>query len=132
MTMIKFLTGQLIPSSGTIHVHYYIVYQFRSVEFRQSIGILSDNSTLYERLTVEDNLTLFCKLYGVPLSNMDEILDDVQLSEERKKTVAKLSKGMKQRVLLAKAYIHRPPLLFLDEPTSALDRSEEHTSELQS
>src|SRR5690625_1740723 len=88
-TMIKLLTGQLIPSSGTIHVHDYIVDQFRSVEFRQSIGILSDNSALYERLTVEDNLTLFCKLYGVPLSNMDDILDDVQLSEERKKTVAK-------------------------------------------
>lgn len=120
-TMIKLLTGELVKTAGDIQVLGTRPDQFKTAAFKAQIGILSDNSSLYERLTVYDNLKLFCKLYHVPLSRIDEILAQVNMAEEKKKTVSKLSKGMKQRILLAKALIHRPKLVFLDEPTSALD-----------
>src|SRR5699024_8159760 len=73
------------------------------------------------RLTVKDNLELFRKLYNAPKGSVEKVLKDVGLESEIDKTVSKLSKGMKQRILLCKAVIHRPAILFLDEPTSALD-----------
>src|SRR5699024_6534597 len=78
-------------------------------------------SALYERLTVYDNLKLFCKLYNAPLKQIDVILREANLQDEKAKTVSKLSKGMKQRVLMAKALMHKPDLVYLYEPTSALD-----------
>ncbi len=120
-TTIKVLTGELYPSSGEIRVFQYTPKQFRETSFKKQLGILSDNSALYERLTVEDNLKLFCQLYEVPIDRVDEVLTSVKLLDSKKKVVSKLSKGMKQRILLAKAIMHKPPLMFLDEPTSALD-----------
>ncbi|TSB47455.1 ABC transporter ATP-binding protein [Alkalicoccobacillus porphyridii] len=117
----KILTGELKPTSGEVKVLGMNSTKFGTSEFKSKIGILSDNSSLYERLTVYDNLKLFCKLYGAPLEQIDVLLKEVNLQEARSKTVSKLSKGMKQRVLLAKALIHKPELVFLDEPTSALD-----------
>lgn len=120
-TMIKLLTGQLRSTTGEIEVLGMNERTFQRASFRSRIGVLSDNSALYERLTVYDNLKLFCKLYNASLQRIEEVLQFVNLSKEAKKRVSKLSKGMKQRVLLAKAFIHDPEILFLDEPTSALD-----------
>lgn len=120
-TTIKILTGELSKTSGEVNVLGMNESEFKTSQFKSKIGILSDNSSLYERLTIYDNLKLFCKLYGAPLSQIDAILHEVQLHDEQAKVVSKLSKGMKQRVLLAKALIHQPDLVFLDEPTSALD-----------
>ncbi|WP_416148300.1 ABC transporter ATP-binding protein [Salipaludibacillus sp. HK11] len=120
-TTIKVLTGELSAPSGEISVLNYTPKQFRDSNFKKQLGILSDNSALYERLTVEDNLKLFCKLYEVPINRVDEVLTNVKLLDSKKKVVSKLSKGMKQRILLAKAIMHKPRLMFLDEPTSALD-----------
>ncbi|MDL4839908.1 ABC transporter ATP-binding protein [Aquibacillus rhizosphaerae] len=120
-TTIKILTGELEQTAGDVNVLDVHSQSFGTSDFKSKIGILSDNSSLYERLTIYDNLKLFCKLYDAPLEQIDVMLDVVNLREESKKTVSKLSKGMKQRVLLAKALIHKPKLVFLDEPTSALD-----------
>ncbi|HLR69666.1 MAG TPA: ABC transporter ATP-binding protein [Virgibacillus sp.] len=120
-TTIKILTGELKPSSGDIEVLGMKSDMFQTASFQSQIGILSDNSALYERLTVYDNLKLFCKLYSAPLQQIAVKLREVNMEKEGGKVVSKLSKGMKQRVLLAKALIHQPKLVFLDEPTSALD-----------
>ncbi|ALX48845.1 ABC transporter ATP-binding protein [Lentibacillus amyloliquefaciens] len=120
-TTIKILTGELGETTGDANVLGIDSSRFGTSYFKSKIGILSDNSSLYERLTVYDNLKLFCKLYHAPLNAIDAILKEVNLQDEQSKTVSKLSKGMTQRVLLAKALIHKPELVFLDEPTSSLD-----------
>lgn len=120
-TTIKILTGQLNPTSGVATVFGESVEALRKPEFRKRFGVLTDNSGLYGRLSIYDNLKLYCDLYDVPYSKIDEVLNVVNLREDKTKRVAKLSKGMTQRVTLARALIHTPELLFLDEPTSALD-----------
>lgn len=120
-TMIKILIGESPKTAGTVQVLGYSPKHFNSATFKKQIGVLSDNSALYDRLTIQDNLQLFCKLYNIATTQIDTVLQVVNLNDEKHKQVAKLSKGMKQRALLAKALLHQPTLLFLDEPTSALD-----------
>lgn len=120
-TLIQLLTGQLKPTEGNIHIWDTPVGQLNKKDFRSKFGVLSDNSGLYTRLSIYENLKLFCDLYDVPYKRIDEVLEIVQLHQEKHKTTATLSRGMMQRVLLARTILHKPTLLFLDEPTSALD-----------
>ena len=110
-TTIKILTKQLIPKSGSCEVNAK----------KDEIGILSDNSGSYERLTVYRNLSFFAELSKTDIKKVEEILKKVKLWDDKDKKVKDLSKGMRQRLLLACAVIHSPKLLFLDEPTAALD-----------
>jgi len=119
-TTIKLLTSQLIPTSGEVKVFGKEVYANKKDIF-SNVGILSDNSGVYDRLSVGDNLMLYADIYGVPKNYVDEILEMVGMSDTIKKEARKLSKGMKQRLMLARAVLHKPKLLFLDEPTSSLD-----------
>lgn len=120
-TTIKLLTGEFKANGGSLEVNGTEDKHFGRTSYVRNLGILSDKSSLYEKLTVKDNLELFRKLYGAPKNVVDEVLKDVGLMDEKGKRVSKLSKGMKQRVLLCKAVLHKPDVLFLDEPTSALD-----------
>ena len=120
-TMIKILTAQLEQTAGEANVLGVPASNMKKSENKARFGILTDNSGLYKRLTVEENLLLFSNMYDLPKSAVDEALAFVNLVDARKKKVSELSKGMMQRVTLARAIMHKPDLLFLDEPTSALD-----------
>lgn len=119
-TTIKMLTGQLMPTAGQVQVMGFSIPKDRQALVRR-IGVTPENANLYERLTAMENLDLFCRLYGVPTSRGRELLRRVNLLEAANTQVKKLSKGMRQRVLLIRALLHSPALLFLDEPTSGLD-----------
>ncbi|MCP3029472.1 ABC transporter ATP-binding protein [Halobacillus sp. A5] len=119
-TTIKILTGQLAQTSGQAFVLGNPVEQIDESIYEQ-IGIVTDNSGLYERLTVYNNLTAFAKLLNVEKERIDILLQRVGLAEHKNKLAKNLSKGMKQRLILSRAMLHQPKVLFLDEPTSGLD-----------
>lgn len=119
-TTIKLLTGQLHSDAGEVTVLGKNPF---SPEIRQQIGIMSDMSGLYEKMTVYENLDIFADIYGVKnkKKKIKETLEAVDLYDNRKKKVEKLSRGMTQRLVFARTILHNPRLLFLDEPTANLD-----------
>ena len=119
-TLLKILTGQIAPTSGSSSL-FGTDSQHKSDEICSTIGMVLDNSGLYSRLTCFDNLMLYARIFNVKKERICEVLDQVKLSEDAKTPVSQLSKGMTQRLVLARAILHKPHLLFLDEPTSGLD-----------
>lgn len=119
-TTIKILTGQLSSDKGTIAVLGKTPAQLKREDY-EKIGIVSDTSGFYEKMTLYKNMLAYAKLYGVSKARVDELLKRVNLYDDRNKVAEKLSNGMKQRMLLARALLNEPDLLFLDEPTSGLD-----------
>lgn len=85
------------------------------------IGVLTDNSGIYEKLSVYENMKIFADLKKIPHTQIDETLAKTGILDAKKKKAQNLSKGMKQRLLFSRAILHKPRILFLDEPTSALD-----------
>ena len=121
-TTIKILTGQLKPTSGDAYILGINSGHIDETIYEQ-IGIVTDSSGIYEYLTVWQNLEYFAKILKVSKERIQEVLHQVDLYEHRKKPAGKLSKGQTQRLVLARAVLHRPKVLFLDEPTSGLDPS---------
>lgn len=121
-TTIKILTGQLAQTSGRAMVLGKPVEQINESIYEQ-VGIVTDNSGVYERLTVYSNMKFFATILGVEKQRIDFLLTRVGLFEHKDKMVSKLSKGMAQRLVLARSILHKPKVLFLDEPTSGLDPS---------
>jgi len=123
-TTIRLLTGVLTPDAGTVHITGIDIHR-HPLDAKMQMGVIPESSTVYGDLSAEQNLHLSGKMYGMPRAlrdeRIDEILSRLGLSEKRRNQVRTFSKGMKQRVSIACAIIHRPRVLFLDEPTSGLD-----------
>jgi ABC-2 type transport system ATP-binding protein len=119
-TTIRMLTGQLLPTSGTAKVTGYDIVTERQ-QLKPRIGVVFDNQNLYERMSARENLVFYARLYRIKKSRVEEVLAQVGLTERAGDKVQKYSNGMKQRVLIARALLHKPEVLFLDEPTRGLD-----------
>ena len=119
-TTIKVLTGRALPTSGTAHVAGFDVATERA-RIRPLINLVFEEQNLYDRISGRENLRLFARLYGVPESRADELLERVGLAPAAKRKVKTYSSGMKQRLLLARSLVNSPRVLFLDEPTRGLD-----------
>ena len=109
-TTLRMLAGLIRPSSGSVHAD-------------GRIGFLTEAPGLWDRLTVERNLMVYARLHGLdnPARAVDEALDLFDIGSRKGDRAAQLSKGLKQRVALARTLLHRPDIVLLDEPTSGLD-----------
>lgn len=121
-TTINILTGQLTPDQGQSSILGKSSTNLNEEDLT-NIGLITENSGYYEKLILYDNLLFFAKLYDVPQGDLDDLMKRVGLYDRRKTLAEKLSTGMKQRMLLVRAIINKPQVLFLDEPTSGLDPS---------
>lgn len=119
-TLIKILTGQLRQNEGYAELLGTDTRKLGAAEHSR-IGTMMDNFGLYERLSVQDNLYFYADIYGVSRSVTEGILKSIDLYEARRTPVLKLSKGMRNRLSLARALMNNAEILFLDEPTSGLD-----------
>ncbi len=123
-TTIRMLTGQTRPTLGMAAVAGFdITHQLNKAKER--VGVVPEVSNLYDEMSAWDNLIFAAQLYGVPKNERDkrakELLELFGLHERRRDHVGDFSKGMKRRLTIAAALIHKPDILFLDEPTSGLD-----------
>jgi len=125
-TTVRMLCCLISPTSGSAFVDgIEIGTPDAGGEIRSRIGLLPENPGLYENLTPHQNLRFFAEINGVPASRIDtrikELLVLLNIWSERDRQVATFSKGMKQKIAIARALVHDPKVLFLDEPTSGLD-----------
>ena len=123
-TTIRLLLGLLEPTEGRAEVLDFDV-RTQADEIRSRTGALLEHPGLYERLRAEDNLEFYGRIWQIPAgarqARIKEILTHLGLWERRKELVGRWSRGMKQKLAVARALLHRPQLIFLDEPTAGLD-----------
>ncbi len=121
-TTLRVLATLLTPSGGSVKVAGHDVVE-DAMPVRRAIGLISHSPLLYLDLTAYENLRFYADMYGVPdrEERIDELLDRVELAHRRYDVVRTLSKGMRQRLAIARAILHRPRVLLLDEPHAGLD-----------
>lgn len=121
-TLFRLLTTLLLPNSGTISINNWdVVKDYKTI--RKNIGYMPGRFSLYQDLTVEENLTFFATIFGTTIKENYDLIRDIYVQIEPFKTrmAGKLSGGMKQKLALCCALIHKPELLVLDEPTTGVD-----------
>jgi len=124
-TTIRMLASLIEPTEGCARVGGHDVVK-ESLRVREMVGILTESPSLYDRLTAEENMEFFAEAYGITdrserSKRIRELLEFFDLWERRNDKAGGFSKGMKQKLALARALVHSPEILFLDEPTSGLD-----------
>jgi ABC-2 type transport system ATP-binding protein len=123
-TTMRILSGSLPATSGTARVAGYDCFD-QPLEVKRVIGYLPEFPPLYAEMTVTEYLTFVGRIKGVPVSQLpaalDRVMQQLSLGDVRGRLIANLSRGFKQRVGLAQALVHNPPVLILDEPTAGLD-----------
>ena len=119
-TLLRIAAGLSKPSRGSVTIHGSSV---REEKTRQRIGVLGHGISLYEELSAVENLRLFARLYGVaePRKRVDEMLERTGLERVRDGLAREFSRGMRQRLAVARVFLHDPEVLLLDEPFTALD-----------
>ena len=126
-TTVRMLTSLIRPTSGKAVVNGFTVGQ-QDTQIRRSVGLLTETPGLYDNLSAEYNLRIYANLYEVKdvAGQVEKYLRLLGLWERRFEPAATFSKGMKQKLAIARAMLHEPRILFLDEPTSALDPESAH------
>lgn len=125
-TTIRMLACLIEQTSGTAYVNGFEINKEKdSPRIREIVGVLPESPGLYESLSAQKNLNFFAQLYGIPRdkrnTRIEELLKMLDLWDRREEPIATYSKGMKQKIAIARAFVHNPQVVFLDEPTAGLD-----------
>jgi heme exporter protein A len=122
-TLIKIMSTLVSPTSGRVIIDGMDIKE-NPIEIRKKIGVISHETYLYHELTAAENLRFFGRMYGVSdiENRIDELIKQVGLTYRKNDRVRTFSRGMKQRLSIARALIHDPPILLLDEPYTGLDQ----------
>jgi ABC-2 type transport system ATP-binding protein len=126
-TTVRMLTSLITPTRGRAVVNGFVTGR-QDDQIRRTVGVLTETPGLYDNLSAEYNLRIFANLYEVKdvQGQVEKYLRMLGLWDRRFEPTATFSKGMKQKLAIARALLHEPPILFLDEPTAALDPESAH------
>lgn len=123
-TAIKILCGLSAPTSGVVQVAGYEVYK-QTEKIKKNIGYMSQKFSLYENLTIKENIRFFAGIYGMPAkvirARMNELMEDLQITQLKNTLISSLPLGWKQKLAFSIAIFHKPKIVFLDEPTGGVD-----------